>query len=528
MHSRNASLRLRAIVSLLFLTLASTFAQSIVADDTVLKLPARCQVADDDQAFRPCNETLNWAAKETAIVVCDMWDKHWCQGATRRVAEMAPRMNEVISAARDKGVLIIHCPSSCLDFYKDTPMRKLAQQAPVVETKIPLQGWCHLDTKQESALPIDDSDGGCDCWPQCKNYQAWTRQIAAIDIQEGDAITDSAEAYFLMKHRGIDNVIVMGVHTNMCVLGRPFSIRQMVNQGQNVVLMRDMTDTMYNSRMKPFVPHVKGTDLITDHIEKFWCPTITSTAFTGKSAFAFAEAKQPHVVFVIGEREYETKVTLPEFAKKQLEPRGVRCTFIHADEADKNNFAGLKALKTGDLLFVSVRRRSLPKEQLDLVREFVAAGKPVVGIRTASHAFHTKGVHPDGHAEWQEFDADVLGGNYHSHRANGITSVLTEADGANGHSILAGVSVDSFIGGGSLYQVSPLAKTATPLIIGSIPDYPSEPVAWTHQYGDSRVFYTSLGHVSDFKNAAFNRLLTNAIFWSLDRPVAPTNSPSPQ
>ena len=91
-----------------------------------------------------------------------------------------------------------------------------------------------------------------------------------------------------MKQRGIENVIVMGVHTNMCVLGRPFSIRQMVYQGQNVVLMRDMTDTMYNSRMRPFVPHFRGTDLVVEHIEKYWCPTVVSTDFTGKPAFRFA------------------------------------------------------------------------------------------------------------------------------------------------------------------------------------------------------------------------------------------------
>lgn len=496
--------------------LASIQTDSLLAIETLV-MPARDQVATESGGFKIVETSLAWDANKTAIVVCDMWDKHWCEGATRRVGEMAPRMNEVIAAARNKGVLIIHCPSSCLDYYKDTPMRKLAQQAPVVETKVPLERWCYLDTKHESALPIDDSDGGCDCWPTCKNYQAWTRQIDEIDILEGDAITDSAEAYYLMKQHGIDNVIVMGVHTNMCVLGRPFSIRQMVNQGQNVVLMRDMTDTMYNSRMKPFVPHTKGTDLVIDHIEKYWCPTITSTAFTGKKPFVFAEASQPHVVFMIGEREYETKVTLPEFAEKHLAPRGIRSTIIHADETDGNHFAGLAALKTADLLFVSVRRRSLPKEQLDLVREFVAAGKPVVGIRTASHAFHTKGAHPEGHDEWQEFDADVLGGNYHGHHANGVTSELSLAEGAAGNAILKGVSVDSFIGGGSLYQVSPLAKSAQPLILGTIPDHPTEPVAWTHQYGESRVFYTSLGHISDFESEAFNQLLTNAVLWALNR-----------
>ncbi|MBI2478119.1 MAG: cysteine hydrolase family protein, partial [Planctomycetia bacterium] len=318
------SIPFRQIIPTLLLgSVAASMATPVSAADTPLKLAARKQVERESGEFKAAETTLAWDAKKTAIVVCDMWDKHWCAGATRRVAEMAPRMNEVIAAAREKGVLIIHCPSGCLDHYKDTPMRKLAQQAPVVETKIPLERWCHLDMRHESALPIDDSDGGCDCWPQCKNYQAWARQIDAIEIHEGDAITDSAEAYYLMKQRGIDNVIVMGVHTNMCVLGRPFSIRQLVNQGQNVVLMRDMTDTMYNSRMKPFVPHTKGTDLVIEHIEKYWCPTITSTALTAQPAFAFAEAEQPHVVFMIGEHEYETNVTLPKFAKQQLEPRGI-------------------------------------------------------------------------------------------------------------------------------------------------------------------------------------------------------------
>ncbi len=106
--------------------------------------------------------------------------------------------------------------------------------------------------------------------------------------------------------------------------------------------------------------------------------------------------------------------------------------------------------------------------------------------------------------------------------------MLKAVEGAQSHPILAGVSLNSFIGGGSLYQVSPLAKTTTPLVIGSIPDHPAEPVAWTHQHGDSRVFYTSLGHVSDFKSEAFNRLLTNAVFWALDRPVVATGNTNSQ
>lgn len=520
-HRLNSlSLKVQLITAVLAVTCWQVDRNPCSAADGTIELKTRQRIETEKGSgdFKMVNTNVKWEADKTAVVVCDMWTKHWCRGATSRGAEMAPRMNEVVKAAREKGVLIIHCPSSGVKFYQDTPMRKLAMSAPKVATKIPLQGWCHLDPKHEAALPIDDSDEGCDCWPQCSTKTKMDlHQTSVIEMKEGDAVTDSAEAYYLMKQRGIKNVIVMGVHTNMCVLGRPFSIRQMKYQGQNVLLMRDMTDTMYNSRSKPWVSHVKGTDLVIEHIEKYWCPTINSTDFTGKPAHQFAEATQPHVVFMIGEREYKTNESLPKFAKEQLEPRGIRSTIIHADAEDKNNFDGLLALKNADLLFVSVRRRSLPADQLALVREFAETGKPIVGIRTASHAFHTNGKHPPGHAEWQEFDPAVLGGSYRGHHGNGIASTLKTADKAADHPILKGVSVDSFRGNGSLYQVAPLAKTTTPLVIGSIPGKPSEPVAWTHQYKKSRVFYTSLGHIDDFESKDFNRLLTNAVMWAFGK-----------
>lgn len=210
---------------------------------------------------------------------------------------MAPRMNQVIAELRKRGALIIHCPSDTMKFYADTPGRKLAQAAPKAEPKVPLKGWCGLDPKREPPLPIDDSDGGCDDSPQCAQGSPWHRQIATIEIKEGDAITDSAEAYNLMRQHGIMNVLVMGVHQNMCVLGRPFSIRQMVYQGMNVVLMRDMTDSMYNSRARPQVDHFTGNDLVTWHIEKYWCPTITSDQIIGGKSFRFAADTKPARVF---------------------------------------------------------------------------------------------------------------------------------------------------------------------------------------------------------------------------------------
>ncbi len=249
---------------------------------------SRAEKVKGSGEYAVSEQVLEWDAKKTAIVICDMWDQHWCRGASQRVAEMAPRMNAVVKAARDRGVFIIHCPSDTMKFYEGTPQRKLAQAAPPAAPKVPLQRWCSLDKERETPLPIDDSDGGCDDQPPCKTFTAWHRQIDAIEIREGDAITDSAEAYYLMQQRGIDNVIVMGVHLNMCVLGRPFSIRQMVKQGKHVLLMRDFTDTMYNSRRRPYVSHFAGTDLMVEHVEKYWCPTITSADLAGGDPFRFS------------------------------------------------------------------------------------------------------------------------------------------------------------------------------------------------------------------------------------------------
>ena len=242
-----------------------------------------------------------WETTRTAVVICDMWNQHWCNSATARVAEMAPRMNDVITELRRRGVLIIHCPSDTMKYYEGTLGRKLAQAAPHFETTIPLKGYCPVDLTREEPLPIDDSDGGCcddpPTLPPTIGPWPWNHEIDILKIKEGDAITDSTEAFYLMRQRGITNVIVMGVHENMCVVNRPFAIRQMVYQGQNVVLMRDLTDTMYDPQQKPYVDHFTGTDLMTWHIEKYWCPTITSDQIIGGSPFRFVGDTRAPLVF---------------------------------------------------------------------------------------------------------------------------------------------------------------------------------------------------------------------------------------
>ncbi len=487
------------------------------AQDSGLNLTVRSQTETEQGSGRwhALTKPVAWKAAETAIVICDMWDKHWCPQATERVGEMASRMNEVVKAARDRGVLVIHCPSDTLDFYKDTPQRKLAQSAPKVETKIPLQRWCHLDTSVEGmALPIDDSDGGCDCETPVKNYRAWSRQHPAIEIAEGDAITDSAEAFYLMKQRGISNVVVMGVHTNMCVLGRPFSIRQMVQQGQNVMLMRDMTDTMYNPKMAPFVSHFTGTDLVVGHIEKYWCPTILSTDFIGGSEFRFKHDKRKHLVVLCAEQEYRTSESLPKFAAEHL-GHDFRVSFVWDDVDDRNNLPGIGVVADADILLVSVRRRTLPVKQLKFVRDFVAAGKPVAGIRTASHAFCLRGKEPAaGLDNWLEFDSQVFGGNYTNHHGAGPQVAVTLASDPAGRAnpFMQHIATDKLVGNGSLYKVSPLADSATPLLIGSIPNADAEPIAWINTRTDGGTsVYTSLGHIDDFDQPQFLNFLKRTL-----------------
>lgn len=267
--------------------------------DGPLELTLRSRAAPPDaKPVPPTEKKASWDPKRTAIIVCDMWDRHWCKSAEARVGELAGPMNEMLKAARAKGVFVIHAPSTCTGSYKDTPQRKRAQAAPFAPTPVPLAtaerwgtAWNWPDSKREGVLPIDDSDMGCDCQVKCEIRSPWTRQTAAIEIAGPDAITDDGqETWNLLAERKIDNVILCGVHLNMCVLGRPFAIRQMVRLGKNVALIRDMTDTMYNPDRPPGGTHFDGTGRVVEHVERYWCPSFLSTDITGKPPFRFRAA----------------------------------------------------------------------------------------------------------------------------------------------------------------------------------------------------------------------------------------------
>ena len=180
---------------------------------------------------------------------------------------------------------------------------------------------------------------------------------------------------------------------------------------------------------------------------------------------------------------------------------------------------GSEAVDTADLLFVSVRRRTLPPQQLNRIRQYVQAGKPVIGIRTASHAFCLRNKEPeDGFAAWPEFDSTVFGGNYTNHYKNTLVAMIQSVQPGSSVSkvLLSGIKKLPTRSGGSLYRVSPLEERADVVLEGTVEGQAPEPVAWTFRRADGgKSFYTSLGHVDDFRGPVLPRLLSNAIGWCL-------------
>lgn len=200
-----------------------------------------------------------------------------------RVSAMAPRMNAVVGAARSRGVMIVHAPSDTMKFYEGTLERRRMREAPAVPSATPILARCPREGDEAKSFPIDDSEGGCDD-PIVKPWTGpypWTRQHAAIDIGGFDGVSESGqEIYNYCKREGIANLALMGVHTNICILNRSFGVRQMTRLGFNVVVVRDLTDAMYDPRKRPFVSHARGTELVVEHIEAHWCPSIVSDDLT--------------------------------------------------------------------------------------------------------------------------------------------------------------------------------------------------------------------------------------------------------
>lgn len=522
---------------LIGVTLSMT--SSLQAETVDVSLRKRVATHDEAGNYRVEFEKQAWDASETAVIVCDMWDAHHCLNAVRRETEMAPRLNEFLNAMRSKGALIVHAPSSCIGPYETHPARAKAKEAPMA-ANLPkeIASWCYkIPSEEQGVYPIDQTDGGEDddlaehtAWhaqlaAQGRNPKApWLKQIDVIDIHDVDAISDSGvEIWNLLEQTKVKNVMLLGVHTNMCVLGRPFGLRRMAENGKNVVLVRDLTDTMYNPQRAPFVSHFSGTDLIVEHIEKFVCPTITSNQVLGGQEFRYSGDKRPHVVFVISEPEYRTNESLTKFAREHLQAN-YRVSFVLPFEKNGSRLSGFEMINDADVLFLSMHRKALPQAELELIQKKIRSGTAVVGIRTASHSFTLRenAASPEGHSQWPEFDNEVLGGSYHGHHGNQgeaapVTTVWVD-EGAKSHPLVDGLSIGEVNVKSWLYKTEPLLPGTTILMMGKVGDrMPLEPVTWTNinRYG-GRVFYTSLGHIEDFgdKESWFQQLLKRGVDWA--------------
>jgi len=229
----------------------------------------------------------------------------------------------------------------------------------------------------------------------------------------------------------------------------------------------------------------------------------------GGAALWAAPAGPPLRVHMIsGSKEYESERTLKAF-QTHIEARySVKCTLSLADDGGRDA-PGLEAIDSADVLLVFCRRLRLPEDQIGKIRAWCAAGKPVVGIRTASHGFQT----------WLEFDREVLGGNYSGHggREEGVPVLIEEA--ARDHPILTGIA--PWKRRSKVYRNPSLAPDVT-VLLSRPGEEKTHPLAWARVYDPVRnghAFYTVMGLPEDFENALFRRLLVNAIHWTAGRPV---------
>jgi type 1 glutamine amidotransferase len=232
--------------------------------------------------------------------------------------------------------------------------------------------------------------------------------------------------------------------------------------------------------------------------------------FTLILAAWWAEAAPVKVCLVSGSAEYNSDESLATFQQFLEAKYHAVCT--RAFGKDKgDDLPGIEALDSADVMVLFTRRLTLPADQMAHVRKFIDAGKPLVGIRTASHAFEN--WQPDVKA----LDRDVLGGSYAGHYGADAPAKLDfkQPD----HRVLKGIA--PFTTTGKLYKNPQLAADVTVLVTASTADY-TEPVAWIRTR-NGRVFYTSLGIPDDFKMEPFRKMLAQAIFWAADWPIERRN-----
>jgi hypothetical protein len=261
--------------------------------------------------------------------------------------------------------------------------------------------------------------------------------------------------------------------------------------------------------------------------------------------------KNKRIVLVGGDEEYRSEEALPQLAKILAHRHGFHCTVLFAIDPkdgtinpnEGGNIPGLEALDSADLTIIFLRYRHLPDDQMKHVADYVASGRPIIGLRTATHAFNNKegttyarfGV---GSKEWDGgFGRHILGEtwvNHHGQHGRQSTRGII-APGAAGHPVLRGIADGATWGPTDVYAVRiPLPGDSQPLVLGQVvagmheadppvkgkQNDPMMPIAWVKTYDSGagkrgRVFATTMGASQDLQNEALRRLLVNACYWTL-------------
>ena len=257
--------------------------------------------------------------------------------------------------------------------------------------------------------------------------------------------------------------------------------------------------------------------------------------------------KGKHIVFVTGDDEYRSEELMPQLAKILAVHHGLRCTLLlpinketgEIDPTAQGNIPGLEALQTADLMVIFTRFRELPDEQMKYIAEYTNSGKPIVGLRTSTHAFNYTKRKDSPYAKyscrdktWEGgFGRQVLGetwiSHYGAHQKESTRGIV--AQGMEGCPIVKGC--DDIWGPSDVYAITTLTGDSKPVIMGQVltgmdpKDPPNAakkpvPVAWIKTFtGDqgkaARVFTTTMGHNGDFVSEGFRRLMVNACYWAL-------------
>jgi uncharacterized protein len=285
-----------------------------------------------------------------------------------------------------------------------------------------------------------------------------------------------------------------------------------------------MERTMHASRA--------GTQMVPIPVElgmsrKTLAITILCGLFWGASLVA-QEAAQPRVVFVTGDDEYRSEITMPMIARILESQHSMKCAFAASKPTPqtKDNIEGLEALASADVAVFFLRAKTLPEDQFQRVLDYVESGRPVVGLRPSTHSFLYPKESPL--AKWDyEFGREVFGQKWlKSHERTSSTDVTVIAEQAE-HPILRGIK-PKFHVRSWLYQVTPLHGNCVELLhgdavkgdrLGGTIFGNRNPVAWTKQRTNGRTFFTTLGHPQDFEDESARRLVINGIYWALGKDV---------